>query len=330
MLFWQQSLGEEVDVLLSPAPVHKHHGGMIQDCYGKPDGLYRRLCERIGRKFNLMRYWGPLASFRVGDWIAAATAEVMADAERAPQLLLTYLPSLDYDLQRYGPDHDKTRRALAATLEQLARLRDAANRSGYEIVIYGDYAIAPCERAVLPNRALAEAGLLATRTVRGMQYPDFHAARALAVVDHEVAHVYVRNKADLSATKDLLAKLDGVAEVFDEAGKPAAGLDHPNSGELVLIAEPGSWFAYPWWTGRRAAPDFASHVDIHNKPGFDPCELFFGFPPMSVSRDTGKVRGSHGRTGDGREIAWTSSIDLGREIGDIVDLASAVKAFLES
>ena len=30
LLFWQQSLGEDVDFLISPAPVHKHHGGMIQ------------------------------------------------------------------------------------------------------------------------------------------------------------------------------------------------------------------------------------------------------------------------------------------------------------
>jgi len=59
MLFWQQSLGEDVDILLSPAPIHKHHGGMIQDCYAKPDGLYASLCRQIGRPFDLMHYWGP-------------------------------------------------------------------------------------------------------------------------------------------------------------------------------------------------------------------------------------------------------------------------------
>ena len=29
MYFWQQSLGERVDAVLSPAPIHKHGGGMI-------------------------------------------------------------------------------------------------------------------------------------------------------------------------------------------------------------------------------------------------------------------------------------------------------------
>ena len=29
MYFWQQSLGEQVDSVVSPAPIHKHGGGMI-------------------------------------------------------------------------------------------------------------------------------------------------------------------------------------------------------------------------------------------------------------------------------------------------------------
>src|SRR5439155_3231564 len=36
-----------------------------------------------------------------------------------------------------------------------------------------------------------------------------------------------------------------------------------------------SWFAYPFWLDDRQAPDYAPTVDIHRKPGFDPCELFF-------------------------------------------------------
>ncbi|MGB2822597.1 MAG: alkaline phosphatase family protein, partial [Phycisphaerae bacterium] len=72
MLFWQQSLGEDVDVLLSPAPIHRHHGGMIQDCYSRPDWLYRRLCDDMGSPFKLQHYWGPMASYKAGDWIAQA------------------------------------------------------------------------------------------------------------------------------------------------------------------------------------------------------------------------------------------------------------------
>ena len=87
-MFWQQSLGEDADLVLSPAPIHKHHGGMIQDCYARPAGLYARLCEAVGRPFSLMHYWGPFASPKAGDWIAAASAEVMAKDELACELLL--------------------------------------------------------------------------------------------------------------------------------------------------------------------------------------------------------------------------------------------------
>lgn len=324
MMFWQQSLGESVDLILSPAPIHKHHGGMIQDCYCQPPGLYARLCKRVGSTFKLRQYWGPLASAKVGDWIAAATVEVMRDRELAPDLLLTYLPSLDYDLQRFGPRHEKSRAALARMLAQLGRMIDAAKHEGYEVVVFGDYAIEEVSSAVFPNRALREAGLFHVRDVRGMLYPDFFTSRAFALVDHEIAHVYAR---DDKARSDALAVLKGLPAQTTDAQKQA-GLQHGLPfGVFTMIANEGHWFAYPWWTEKRQAPDFASHVDIHNKPGYDPCELFFGWPPPSVSQDTAKVRGSHGRVGPGREIAWASTVELG-EVSSLVELAKAVRKLL--
>ena len=47
MMFWQQSLGEKIDLVLSPAPIHKHSGGMIQDCYSQPRELYQRLAKIV-------------------------------------------------------------------------------------------------------------------------------------------------------------------------------------------------------------------------------------------------------------------------------------------
>ena len=43
MMFWQQSMGEEVDLIVTPAPIHKHSGGMIQSCYTQPAALEARL-----------------------------------------------------------------------------------------------------------------------------------------------------------------------------------------------------------------------------------------------------------------------------------------------
>ncbi len=53
------------------------------------------------------------------------------------------------------------------------------------------------------------------------------------------------------------------------------GLDHPRAGDLIALSEDDAWFAYPYWMDDRRAPDFARTVDIHRKPGYDPCELFF-------------------------------------------------------
>ena len=328
MLCWQQSLGERADILLSPAPIHKHHGGMIEDCYSKPAGLYTRLCKQVGRSFRLAHYWGPFASAKSSQWIAEATAALLAMPDVAPELCLTYLPVLDYDLQRYGPHHPAARRAVEALRAQLGLLEAAAQRTGYELLVFGDYAIAPCSQgAVLPNQALLAAGLLAVRRVSGRLYVDLHESRAFALCDHEMAQVYVRQTADLPVVRDLLAALPGVERVMDAAEQSAAGLAHITGGELVLLAAEGHWLAYPWWQKRAEAPDYASHVDIHNKPGYDPCELFLGWPPGSVSLDTRRVRGSHGRVGDSRKTCWASTAISGN-IGSVVDLANHVKEWL--
>jgi hypothetical protein len=126
----------------------------------------------------------------------------------------------------------------------------------------------------------------------------------------------------------VLEKLDGIAEVLDASAQQRLGVGHPNGGELLAVAAEGTWLAYPWWTDRKEAPDFASHVDIHNKPGYDPCELFFGWPPMSVSLDTSKVRGTHGRAGPGRAVAWASTMEFPCPPRTLLELAGEVKRML--
>lgn len=329
MFFWQQSLGETVDQVVSPAPIHKHHGGMIDVCYGRPTGLYEDLSSAVGREFSLRHYWGPMASAASSQWIAEATAQVLARGASAPGVCLTYLPALDYDLQRYGPSHPRSAGAFRSCMDQLGLLVDAARKHGYEILVFGDYAIAKCDKgAALPNRALADAGLLSLREIKGKLYPDLHTSRAFAMVDHEIAHVMVRDPGDVTETRSVLANVEGIGEVLDAGALVKQGMGHSNSGELVAIAADGWWLAYPWWSQRREAPDYAGHVDIHNKPGYDPCELFWGWPPGSVSQNVGRIKGSHGRAGAGREVAWASSF-LDGDVTGLIDLARRTAAWLD-
>ncbi|HEX5597225.1 MAG TPA: alkaline phosphatase family protein, partial [Micromonosporaceae bacterium] len=146
---------------------------------------------------------------------------------------------------------------------------------GATLVALSEYGITDVSRPVDINRLLRAAGMLKVYTQAGMEYLDPWTSRAFAVADHQVAHVYVKDPADVPAVAKLCAGLPGVAEVLDEAGKAAHSLDHPRSGELVLVSEPDAWFTYYYWLDDASAPDFARLVEIHRKPGYDPAELFF-------------------------------------------------------
>ncbi len=328
MAFFQQSLGEQVDMLLSPAPLHTHGGGMIMACASQPPELYTRLSRSVGRPFRLHHYWGPLASAKSSDWIAEAVASLLA-APDAPELCFAYLPGLDYDLQRFGPAHPKSARALAKVVRELTLLLRSARTNGYETVVFGDYAITPASKgAVFPNRALREAGLLATREIKGMLYPDFHHSRAFALADHQVAMVSCADTATVPLAKDILQNIEGVGKILDRAAQTPLGVAHPRAGDLLLLAEPGAWFAYPWWTAPREAPDYAGHVDIHNKPGYDPCELFFGHTPLNISQNSSKICGTHGLVGQGLETALFSTIPLNTT--SLLDLATSLHDWLNT
>jgi len=328
MLFWQQSLGEDVDIIISPAPIHKHHGGMIMDCYSKPANLYKHLLAKLG-KFKLQQYWGPLASWKVGEWITDATIEILQNENYAPELCLTYIPSLDYEMQRSHPTNSKNNaNALQKCGQQLNKLYKAAQQAGYEIIIYGDYHIEPVNTPIFPNQILRKKGYLHCRKIKKMQYVDYYQSQAFCMVDHQIAHIYVDDKKNIAKLKLLLQNNNAIAQVLNKEEQKKITINHPNSGDLVLIANKGCWFSYPWWQDKKEAPEYASHVDIHNKPGYDPCELFFGWPPGSISNNPKRINGSHGRVGLQNQVIYSSTIKFARPINSILDLALATQELL--
>lgn len=273
LYFLQQSLGEDVDQIVSPAPIHKHGGGMVMSCYVKPSDCAQELARRAGT-FPLWRYWGPLASPKVGRrciaWFERLTE--IADVDEA----YLYLPTLDYAAQAKGPDSPAAKAALNEFRRQLERLADICMRRGCGLSVTGDYEITPVTaESVKPNVLLRQQDLFRTRTVAGMAYPDFYQSRAFAMCDHEFCVVYGEER-------------DRAAELLLATGDYEMPEDQCAGKGVVLLAKQGSWCEYSWWTDRREAPDFASHVDIHNKPGYDPTELFFF--------GRGVVKGTHGRS----------------------------------
>ncbi len=330
MLFWQHSLGEEVDVLLSPWPVHRHHGGLVSHCHSVPEDLYARLRNALGRPFPLHHYWGPRASIESSRWIAEAACAVIKDEELSPDLLLVYLPHLDYDLQRFGPDSPEAHAALEEALALVGTIWSTARDLDAEVIVFGDYAIAPVTAPpVYLPRELRREGLFRVRSVKGRLYPNMYESRAVALVDHEIALIYARGEEDVRAVRRLLDGLEGIGLVLDPDAQRELCMDEPLGPDLVVVAEPGRWFAYPWWDEPREAPDFAHHVDIHSKPGYDPCELFAGGWLGRIATDPAIIRGTHGRAGRERLAAWTSSFELPCGVRDVLDLARGVEALLD-
>ncbi len=269
---WWYAMGADVDWTVTPRPIYYADGRKEPDCYTYPPELHGELTAELG-PFPLFTYWGPAAGLPSSRWICRAAEQVMA--RHNPDLTLVYVPHLDYDLQRFGPSAPQAAAAAAELDGVLGPLLDAARARGATVVVLSEYGITEARRPVDVNRALRSAGLLRVHTQDGMEYLDPWTSRAFAVADHQIAHVYVADPADTEAVRKLCTDLPGVAEVLDDAGKAAHGLDHPRSGELVLLAEPDAWFTYYYWLDDARAPDFARLVEIHRKPGYDPAELLF-------------------------------------------------------
>ena len=191
------------------------------------------------------------------------------------------------------------------------------------VIVVSEYGITDVRRPIHINRRLREAGLLEVAYNDAGELLDTFASTAFAVADHQVAHVYVTDPAAMPRVREALAGLPGIAELLDDEGKRAAGLDHARAGDLVAVAEPDAWFTYYYWLDDARAPDFARTVEIHKKPGYDPAELFFDpadpgaakrraagalarkklgmrYMMRVVGLDAGAraVRGSHGRLPD--------------------------------
>ncbi|MBD8870635.1 alkaline phosphatase family protein [Nocardioides donggukensis] len=266
---WWYAMGADVDTTVTPRPVYHADGRKSPDCWTWPPALHDRLTAELG-PFPLFSYWGPTASIASSRWIVEAARRVLPDHD----LTLVYVPHLDYDLQRHGPDAPEAAQAARDVDAALTPLLDDAEAAGVRVVLLSEYGITAARRPVDVNRLLRREGLLHVHRNATGELLDPWTSRAFAVADHQVAHVYVRDPGDLDRVAELLRGLDGVDEVLDRAGQAAYGLDHERAGELVLVAEPDAWFTYYYWLDDDHAPDFARAVEIHKKPGYDPAELF--------------------------------------------------------
>ena len=312
-LFWWFNQGAPVDFSVTPKPWYGADGSKVFGIHGHPEDFAPELEKQLG-PFPFHTFWGPMAGLPATDWIADAAAFTLR--VHRPTFTMVYLPHLDYDLQRFGPQAEIAAQRVREVDAAAGRVLEAARETGTEIVVFSEYGILSVDGFEMPNRELRTAGLLEVRDGPFGETIDTFRSRAFAVCDHQVAHVYVRDSGDIHHVTRLMEKLPRVARVLDQNARVSMGIEHERSGDLVLLARPDSWFAYPYWLTASKAPDFARTVDIHRKPGYDPMELFLDpairFPKLHVARrlmrkklgmrmlmdvislDPTPVKGSHG------------------------------------
>jgi predicted AlkP superfamily pyrophosphatase or phosphodiesterase len=270
-LFWWYNMYAEADWSVTPRPHYPADGRKVFDVYTHPAEIHDYMLNDLG-PFPFFEFWGPGAGIGSSRWIAECAKWI--HEKKRPTLSLVYLPHLDYGLQRFGPGAPELRKELEAIDAVVGDLIDYYRERKVRILIVSEYGISKVARHTHPNRILRRAGLLTVRMSLTWELLDAGASAAFAVSDHQICHIYVKDKSRIAEVAALFEKEPGQRAVLTGDAIDKAGLRHERSGDVILMAEPDNWYTYYYWEDDRKAPDFARCVDIHRKPGYDPVELF--------------------------------------------------------
>lgn len=318
-LFWWFNMYSSADYSITPRPMYPADGRKVFDIYTWPYSSRSEIKRDLG-EFPFPTFWGPAAGVQTPQGSPAAASRWIAESAKwierkyQPTLNLIYLPHLDYNLQRFGPqtpptrpvatrspsdgDRDRVRRVAAelnpAILPDLQAidtivgdLIDFFRTQSMQVVLLSEYGITNVDTPIHLNRLFRQQGWLAVKEELDLELLDCGASRVFAVADHQVAHIYLNDPSLRVRVRDLLQSWEGVDRVLDKEDQVAAGIDHPRAGDLIAVANEKSWFTYYYWLDDARAPDFARTVDIHRKPGYDPVELFLDpqlkFPKLKIA-----------------------------------------------
>ncbi|MES2995558.1 MAG: nucleotide pyrophosphatase/phosphodiesterase family protein [Verrucomicrobiota bacterium] len=315
-MFWWYNMHSTADWSATPRPLYPADGRKVFDIHTQPMGLREELKADLG-EFPFRAFWGPAAGIASSEWIAKSAMWV--EEKHRPSLNLVYLPHLDYCLQKYGPGASE----IPAELEKIDRvagdLISFFEQRDVKVLAISEYGISPVSQPMHLNRIFRAKGWLSIKNELGRETLDYGGCRVFAIADHQIAHIYVKDRSLLEEVRELLEWTAGVAEVLAPAEIWGTGIAAERAGDFIAVAEPDAWFTYYFWNNDALAPDYARTIDIHRKPGYDPCELFID-PTIRCQKlkiasfllkkklgirglldviplDASLVKGSHGRTG---------------------------------
>lgn len=180
-------------------------------------------------------------------WILKTAAEVITS--QRPDLAIVRVPYLGQVARRFGPDGREANRAILE-LEAALDPFHASLPAGTLAIAATESVTTPVSGAILPNRILREMGLLALSDAAGGGFDiDLDRSAAFALSDHQLCQIYLNDPSQAAAIASTFAGEhgDGIAVVAPGGQKARLGLDHPRSGDVVLVACPDRWFCCDWW-----------------------------------------------------------------------------------
>ena len=120
-----------------------------------------------------------------------------------------------------------------------AAARRAAKELGAQVWVVSEYGHCDVTRPVYLNRVLRTPGLLEVRRGPFGEQLDLYGSRAFAVVDHQLAHVYVRDAEDIPRVKDLLDPGPGRGQgAVWRGANGRSGSITSDPARLILLSEP--------------------------------------------------------------------------------------------
>ena len=317
-LFWWYNMYSSADFSVTPRPIYKANGRKHPDCYTSPASLRDDLQQKLGT-FPLFNFWGPNANIKSTQWIANAAIETFK--KHQPTLNLVYLPHLDYPLQKLGPNHKDIPLAVKEIDDIVKQLLNFYESQNVKVILLSEYGITPVNTPIHINRLIRKEfpNDIAIRTEQKLELLDAGASQIFAVSDHQAAHIYIKDKSKIPQYKKFFESITDIDKILNQSDQEKLQIHHERSGDLLLISKNDHWFTYYHWLDDKKAPDFARTVDIHRKPGYDPCELFLDpkikFPKLKIifrlfqkkilnqaalldviPLDANLVKGSHGNT----------------------------------
>jgi hypothetical protein len=286
---WWFPMGDRfLDYCITPRPQYLANGGKVADIWTKPEHLRHALQSPKSEgglgTFPLHRFWGPGANIASTEWII--NASILVDREHNPTFSLIYLPHLDYNLQKLGPNPDEDpsgtiKLDIQRIDQELSRLVTYYHQAhpSVRILILSEYGIQPVHKPIHINRYLKNWGYLSTRSSNGGENLDTYSSTAFALPDHQVAHIYVNDQSQesvpeqcahlpfpMSASKlsnvvklqQALKKVPGISAVLRrDLGEVDSYYSHPTgfgsatdpkrTGDIVVIADADAWFTYYFW-----------------------------------------------------------------------------------